>query len=121
MLLMLLILQRFFQLATHYFLVFYGVLLCTVLLSLADSLAEFRGLWEFGAPDCGGRQKGQKKEKRGGKGNVGERISGLCPLQYHRLNGSSSPVLTATPNSCGSLCDFLTFPQPTRGHTPNRF
>jgi len=27
----------------------------------------------------------------------------------HRLNGSSSPVLTATCLSYGSLCDFLTF------------
>ena len=29
--------------------------------------------------------------------------------QYHRLNGSSSPVLTATCLSYGSFCDFLTF------------
>ena len=28
---------------------------------------------------------------------------------HHRLNGSSSPVLTATCLSYGSLCDFLTF------------
>jgi len=28
---------------------------------------------------------------------------------YHRLNGSSSPVLTETPHFCGSLCDFITF------------
>jgi len=34
--------------------------------------------------------------------------------QYHRLNGSSSPVLTATCPSHGSLCDFFVFfPQPT--------
>ena len=31
-----------------------------------------------------------------------------CP-SYHRLNGSSSPVLTATCLSYGRLCDFLTF------------
>ena len=31
------------------------------------------------------------------------------PMFYHRLNGSSSPVLTATCLSYGSLCDFLTF------------
>jgi len=30
-------------------------------------------------------------------------------LAYHRLNGSSSPVLTATCLSYGSLCDFLTY------------
>jgi len=28
---------------------------------------------------------------------------------YHRLNGSSSSVLTATCLSYGSFCDFLTF------------
>jgi len=28
---------------------------------------------------------------------------------YHRLNGSLSPVLTATCLSYGSLCDFLLF------------
>ena len=38
----------------------------------------------------------------------------------HRLNGSSSPVLTATCLSYGSLCDFLGFFFPNRpgGHTP---
>ena len=30
-------------------------------------------------------------------------------MLYHRLNGSSSPVLTATCLSYGSFCDFLTF------------
>jgi len=30
----------------------------------------------------------------------------------HRLNGSFSPVLTATHHSYGSLCDFLTFSGP---------
>jgi len=30
-------------------------------------------------------------------------------VDYHRLNGSSSPVLTATCLSYGSFCDFLTF------------
>ena len=36
----------------------------------------------------------------------------------HRLNGSSSPVLTATCLSYGSLCDFLTFfPEHARGQT----
>jgi len=41
----------------------------------------------------------------------------------HRLNGSSSPVLTATCLSYGSLCDFLTFfPQPTwRSHPSTNF
>ena len=34
---------------------------------------------------------------------------------HHRLNGSSSPVLTATCISCGSLCDFLTFFRNTPG------
>ena len=34
-------------------------------------------------------------------------------LKYHRLNGSSSPVLTATCLSYGSLCDFLTFFSPS--------
>jgi len=39
---------------------------------------------------------------------------------YHRLNGSSSPVLTATCLSYGRLCDFLGFFFPNRpgGHTP---
>ena len=32
---------------------------------------------------------------------------------YHRLNGSSSPVITATCLSYGSLCDFLGFFSPT--------
>jgi len=38
----------------------------------------------------------------------------------HRLNGSSSPVLTATCLSYGRLCDFLGFFLPNRpgGHTP---
>ena len=37
----------------------------------------------------------------------------------HRLNGSSSPVLTATCLSYGRLCDFLTFfLNRPRGHTP---
>jgi len=42
---------------------------------------------------------------------------------YHRVNGSSSPVLTATCLSYGSLCDFLTFfPQPTwRSHPSTDF
>jgi len=39
--------------------------------------------------------------------------------QYHRLNGSSSPVLTATCLSYGNLCDFLGFfPNRPGGHTP---
>ena len=33
----------------------------------------------------------------------------LIPICHHRLNGSSSPVLTATCLSYGSFCDFLTF------------
>jgi len=39
---------------------------------------------------------------------------------HHRLNGSSSPVLTATCLSYGRLCDFLGFFFPNRpeGHTP---
>ena len=42
---------------------------------------------------------------------------GTC--NNHRLNGSSSPVLTATCLSYGSLCDFLTFfPNRPGGHTP---
>jgi len=42
---------------------------------------------------------------------------------HHRLNGSSSPVLTATCFSYGSLCDFLGFfPQPTwRSHPSTDF
>ena len=42
---------------------------------------------------------------------------------YHRLNGSSSPVLTAICLSYGSLCDFLGFfPQPTwRSHPSTDF
>jgi len=42
---------------------------------------------------------------------------------YHRLNGSSSPVLTATCLSYGRLCDFLGFfPQPTwRSHLSTDF
>ena len=41
-------------------------------------------------------------------------------LHDHRLNGSSSPVLTATCLSYGRLCDFLGFFFPNRpgGHTP---
>ena len=42
-----------------------------------------------------------------------------CNTVYHRLNGSSSPVLTATCLSYGSLCDFLDFfPNRPGGHTP---
>ena len=42
-----------------------------------------------------------------------------CFGLYHRLNGSSSPVLTATCLSYGSLCDFLGFfPNRPGGHTP---
>ena len=38
---------------------------------------------------------------------------------HHRLNGCSSPVLTATCLSYGSLCDFLGFfPNRPEGHTP---
>jgi len=42
---------------------------------------------------------------------------------HHRLNGSSSPVLTATCLSYGRLCDFLNFfPQPTwRSHPSTDF
>jgi len=36
----------------------------------------------------------------------------------HRLNGSSSPVLTATCLSYGSLCDFLVFSWTDLGVTP---
>jgi len=40
----------------------------------------------------------------------------------HRLNGSTSPVLTATCLSYGSLCDFIFFPQPTwRSHPSTDF
>jgi len=41
---------------------------------------------------------------------------------HHRLNGSSSPVLTATCLSYGRLCDFLTFFSGTRlgVRRPNR-
>ena len=40
------------------------------------------------------------------------------PASHHRLNGSSSPVLTATCLSYGSLCDFLGFfPNRAGGHT----
>jgi len=43
-------------------------------------------------------------------------------VYYHRLNGSSSPVLTATCLSYGSFCDFLTFFSGTRlgVRRPNR-
>ena len=40
----------------------------------------------------------------------------------HRLNGSSSPVLTATCLSYGSFCDFLTFsPTDLEGTPLDRF
>jgi len=62
---------------------------------------------------------------------VGIRLSGYVMantiessvLLNHRLNGSSSPVLTATCLSYGSLCDFLGFfPQPTwRSHPSTDF
>ena len=40
-------------------------------------------------------------------------------LVHHRLNGSSSSVLTATCLSYGRLCDFLGFfPNRPGGHTP---
>jgi len=39
----------------------------------------------------------------------------LSKQEYHRLNGSSSPVLTATCLSYWSLCDFLTFFRNTPG------
>ena len=41
-------------------------------------------------------------------GRIGLAI-GAAPHYYHRLNGSSSPVLTATCLSYGMLCDFLGF------------
>jgi len=41
-----------------------------------------------------------------------------CLMIHHRLNGSSSPVLTATCLSYGSLCDFIFFPNQPGGHTP---
>ena len=46
-----------------------------------------------------------------------------CHSDYHRLNGSSSPVLTATCLSYGSRCDFLGFfSQPTwRSHPSTDF
>jgi len=37
------------------------------------------------------------------------RYSSYSYSLYHRLNGSSSPVLTATCLSYGRLCDFLGF------------
>jgi len=50
-------------------------------------------------------------------------LSEIYSIQDHRLNGSSSPVLTATCLSYGRLCDFLTFfPQPTwRSHPSTDF
>jgi len=39
--------------------------------------------------------------------------SSIYNYKNHRLNGSSSPVLTATCLSYGRLCDFLTFFPPT--------
>ena len=41
------------------------------------------------------------------------RLYAISRPVYHRLNGSSSPVLTATCLSYGSLCDFLTSFSPT--------
>ena len=48
----------------------------------------------------------------------------LLSVLYHRLNGSSSPVLTATCLSYGRICDFLGFffPEPTwRSHPSTDF
>ena len=47
----------------------------------------------------------------------------IIHIHNHRLNGSSSPVLTATCLFYGSLCDFLYFfPQPTwRSHPSTEF
>ena len=44
-------------------------------------------------------------------------------IEHHRLNGSSSPVLTATCLFYGRLCDFLGFfPKPTwRSHPSTDF
>ena len=39
-------------------------------------------------------------------------------IMYHRQNGSSSPVLTATCLSYGSLGDFIFFPNRPGGHIP---
>jgi len=39
-------------------------------------------------------------------------------VSHHRLNGSSSLVLTATCLSYGRLCDFIFFPNRPGGHTP---
>jgi len=54
-----------------------------------------------------------------------QQFSLLCSLCScnHRLNGSSSPVLTATCLSYGRLCDFLGFfPEPTwRSHPSTDF
>jgi len=44
-------------------------------------------------------------------------IPWYCPFN-DRLNGSPSPVLTATCLSYGSLCDFLYSPNRPGGHTP---
>ena len=43
----------------------------------------------------------------GGRSAIGGRKTN--DHKYHRLNGSSSPVLTATHLSYGRLCDFLGF------------
>jgi len=47
----------------------------------------------------------------------------LPPIEYHRLRGSASPVLTATHHSYGSLAwlsDFFSGP-PLEVRPPNRF
>ena len=51
-------------------------------------------------------------------------LTSFCQHDNHRLNGSSSPVLTATCLSYGRLCDFLGFffPEPTwRSHPSTDF
>jgi len=50
---------------------------------------------------------------------ISSKLGNLFVSLNHTLNGSSSPVLTATCLSYGSLCDFLTFfPNRPGGQTP---
>jgi len=89
---------------------------------------ERTGEWETeggeGEREEGGRGRGEGK---GRTPNVWSAFSPMillycCHLAYHRMNGSSSPVLTATCLSYGSLCDLIFFLEPNwRSHPSTDF
>jgi len=79
--------------------------------------------WSFRDPHNERNRTNQQTSSHDHNSSCGVIMIKVDNNNNHRLNGSSSPVLTGTCLSYGSLCDFLTFfPEPTwRSHPSTDF